>query len=35
MKNNVLITDETGFIGKYLTPLLIQNGFSASMVIRS
>ncbi len=35
MKKNVLITGGTGFIGKYLTRLLIQNDFSVSIVSRS
>ncbi|WP_310558811.1 TIGR01777 family oxidoreductase [Flavobacterium sp.] len=35
MKKNVLITGGTGFIGKYLTRLLIQNGFSVAIVSRS
>jgi uncharacterized protein (TIGR01777 family) len=35
MKKNVLITGGTGFIGRYLTCLLIQNGFTVSIVSRS
>lgn len=35
MKKNVLITGGTGFIGKYLTRLLIQNDFSVSIFSRS
>ena len=35
MKKNVLITGGTGFIGKHLTRLLIQNGFSVSVFSRS
>ena len=35
MKKNALITGGTGFIGKYLTRLLIQNGFSIAIVSRS
>jgi len=35
MKKNVLITGGTGFIGKYLTRLLIQNNFSVSIFSRS
>ena len=34
MKKNVLITGGTGFIGKYLTRLLIANGYSASIFSR-
>jgi uncharacterized protein (TIGR01777 family) len=35
MKKNVLITGGTGFIGNYLTRLLIQNDFSVSIFSRS
>ncbi len=35
MKKNVLITGGTGFIGKYLTSLLIKNGFSVSILSRN
>lgn len=35
MKKNVLITGGTGFIGKKLTHLLLQNGFSVSVFSRS
>ena len=35
MKKNVLITGGTGFIGKKLTYLLLQNGFSVSIFSRS
>lgn len=35
MKKNVLITGGTGFIGKYLTRLLIANGYSVSILSRS
>ena len=35
MKKNVLITGGTGFIGKHLTNLLIQNDFSVSIFSRS
>jgi uncharacterized protein len=35
MTENVLITGGTGFIGKYLTDLLIANGFSVSVLSRS
>lgn len=35
MKNNVLITGGTGFIGRYLTDLLVQNGFSVSILSRN
>ena len=35
MKKNVLITGGTGFIGKHLTRLLIQNDFSVSIFSRS
>lgn len=35
MKKNVLITGGTGFIGKYLTRLLIENGFSVSILSRN
>lgn len=35
MKKNVLITGGTGFIGKYLTRLLILNNFSVSIFSRS
>ena len=35
MKKNVLITGGTGFIGKYLTRLLIANGYSVSIFSRS
>ena len=35
MKKNVLITGGTGFIGKYLTRLLIQNDFSVSIFSRN
>ena len=34
MKKNVLITGGTGFIGKHLTNLLIQNDFSVSVLSR-
>lgn len=35
MSKNVLLTGGTGFIGKYLTDLLISNGFSVSVLSRS
>lgn len=35
MAENVLITGGTGFIGKYLTDVLIANGFSVSILTRS
>lgn len=35
MKKNVLISGGTGFIGKRLTDLLIQNGYSVSILSRS
>jgi uncharacterized protein (TIGR01777 family) len=35
MSENVLITGGTGFIGKYLTEVLIKNGFSVSVLSRS
>lgn len=35
MKKNVLISGGTGFIGKHLTNLLVQNGFSVSILSRS
>lgn len=35
MKKNVLITGGTGFIGKNLTSLLIENGFSVSILSRN
>lgn len=35
MKKNVLITGGTGFIGKYLTSLLVQNDFSVSILSRN
>jgi uncharacterized protein (TIGR01777 family) len=35
MRKNVLITGGTGFIGKHLTHLLIQKGFSVSIFSRS
>ena len=35
MKKNVLITGGTGFIGKYLTRLLIANGYSVSILSRN
>lgn len=35
MKKNVLITGGSGFIGKNLTNLLIENGFSVSILSRS
>ena len=35
MKKNVLITGGSGFIGKHLTNLLIENGFSVSILSRS
>jgi len=35
MKKNVLISGGTGFIGKHLTNLLIENGFSVSILSRS
>lgn len=35
MSKNVLLTGGTGFIGKYLTDLLIANGFSVSVLSRS
>lgn len=34
MRKNVLITGGTGFIGKHLTTLLIENGFSVSILSR-
>jgi uncharacterized protein (TIGR01777 family) len=34
MKKNVLITGGTGFIGKHLTDLLVENGFSVSILSR-
>ncbi|MRX38235.1 TIGR01777 family protein [Flavobacterium sp. LC2016-23] len=34
MAKNVLITGGTGFIGKYLTDVLIENGFSVSVLSR-
>jgi uncharacterized protein (TIGR01777 family) len=35
MKKNVLLTGGTGFIGKKLTRLLLENGFSVSILSRS
>ncbi|MBF2707634.1 TIGR01777 family oxidoreductase [Flavobacterium soyangense] len=35
MKRNVLISGGTGFIGKHLTNVLIENGFSVSILSRS
>lgn len=35
MKKNVLLTGGTGFVGKYLTQLLIDQGFSVSILSRS
>lgn len=35
MKKNVLLTGGTGFVGKYLTQLLIEQGFSVSILSRS
>lgn len=35
MAKNVLLTGGTGFIGKYLTSVLIANGFSVSILSRS
>ena len=35
MKENVLISGGSGFIGKQLTNLLIENGFSVSILSRS
>jgi uncharacterized protein (TIGR01777 family) len=35
MKKNVLITGGTGFVGKHLTDLLLQNGYSVSILSRS
>ncbi|MEP6930563.1 MAG: TIGR01777 family oxidoreductase [Flavobacterium sp.] len=35
MSQNVLITGGTGFIGKYLTDVLITNGFSVSILTRA
>ena len=35
MKKNVLITGGTGFIGKQLTNLLIDNGYSVSILSRN
>lgn len=35
MKKNVLISGGTGFIGKHLTDLLIENGFSVAILSRS
>jgi len=35
MAKNVLLTGGTGFIGKYLTDLLIENGFTVSILSRS
>ncbi|MEY4433362.1 MAG: hypothetical protein RLZZ44_1496 [Bacteroidota bacterium] len=35
MKKNVLLTGGTGFIGKKLTQLLLENGFSVSILSRS
>ncbi|MGO4772242.1 TIGR01777 family oxidoreductase [Flavobacterium sp. W22_SRS_FK3] len=35
MAKNVLLTGGTGFIGKYLTDVLIANGFSVSILSRS
>lgn len=35
MAENVLITGGTGFIGKYLTDVLIANGFSVSVLTRA
>ena len=34
MKKNVLITGGTGFIGKHLTNILVENGFSVSILSR-
>jgi uncharacterized protein YbjT (DUF2867 family) len=34
MKKNVLITGGTGFVGKHLTDLLLQNGYSVSILSR-
>lgn len=35
MAKNILLTGGTGFIGKYLTDLLVDNGFSVSVLSRS
>lgn len=35
MKKNVLITGGTGFVGRHLTDLLIQNGYSVSILSRT
>lgn len=35
MKKNVLITGGTGFIGKYLTKMLIENNYSVSILSRT
>lgn len=35
MKKNVLITGGTGFVGRYLTSLLVQNDFSVSILSRN
>ena len=35
MKKNVLITGGTGFVGRHLTDLLVENGFSVSILSRS
>jgi len=35
MKKNVVLTGGTGFIGKKLTKLLLENGFSVSILSRS
>lgn len=35
MAKNILLTGGTGFIGKYLTDLLIENGFEVSILSRS
>lgn len=35
MSKNILLTGGTGFIGKHLTDLLIENGFSVSILSRS
>ena len=35
MKKNILISGGSGFVGKHLTSLLIENGFSVSILTRS
>lgn len=35
MKKNILLSGGTGFIGKHLTDLLVENGFSVSILSRS